>query len=54
MSDGTLTLNNERQYSSALKGLDVGSVGMSKVNAEGKVYNSSLELADKDRWWTMS
>jgi phage-related protein len=52
--DGTLTLNNGRQYNFALKGLDVASVGISKVNAEGKVYHSSLELADKDRWWTMS
>jgi len=37
--DGTLTLNDGRQYNFALRGLAVGSVGMAKVNAEGKVYN---------------
>ena len=45
--NGTLTLNDGRQYNFALRGLDVGSVGISKVNAEGKVYNLNT-LADFD------
>src|SRR6266511_1424415 len=45
--DDTLTLNHGRQYNFALKGLDVGSVGISKVNAEAKVYNLN-KLSDFD------
>ena len=45
--NGTLTLNDGRQYNFALKGLDVGSVGMAKVNAEGKAYNVTT-LSDFD------
>jgi hypothetical protein len=43
--NGRLTLNDGRQYNFAVRGLDVGSVGISKVNAEGKVYNLNT-LAD--------
>jgi hypothetical protein len=45
--NGTLTLNDGKQYSFALKGLDVGSVGVAKVHAEGKVYNVTT-LSDFD------
>ena len=37
--EGTLTLNNGTRQRFSLKGLAVGSIGMSKVRAEGKVYN---------------
>jgi hypothetical protein len=36
--EGTLTLNDGRRYRFSLQGLQVGSVGYSKVSAEGKVY----------------
>jgi hypothetical protein len=45
--DGTLTLNDGRQYNFTLKGLDVGSVGISQANAQGKVYNLNT-LSDFD------
>jgi hypothetical protein len=37
--DGILTLNNSRSYRFSLNGLEVGSLGASKIRAEGKVYD---------------
>jgi hypothetical protein len=37
--DGVLTLNNGRSYRFSLNGLEVGSLGASKIRAEGKVYD---------------
>ena len=37
--DGTLTLNNGKQYQFTVKGLEVGGVGFADVHAEGEIYN---------------
>lgn len=37
--DGTLTLNNGKQYKFTVRGLEVGGVGFSDVRATGQVYN---------------
>lgn len=37
--DGILTLNDGRSYRFSLNGLEVGSLGASKIRAEGNVYN---------------
>jgi hypothetical protein len=37
--DGTLTLNDGRRFPFSLQGLQIGSVGYSQVNAQGKVYH---------------
>jgi len=37
--NGTLTLNNGKQYQFAVTGLEVGGVGFADVHAEGNVYN---------------
>lgn len=43
--DGTLTLNNGKQYTFTVQGLEVGSVGFSDIRAQGEVYNLQ-NLAD--------
>ena len=43
--DGTLTLANGEQHGFSVKGLNADSVGLSKLNASGKVYNLN-NLAD--------
>lgn len=37
--NGTLTLNNGKQYQFTVKGLEVGGVGFADVHAQGEVYN---------------
>jgi len=37
--NGTLTLNNGKQYQFTVKGLEVGGMGIADVHAEGSVYN---------------
>jgi hypothetical protein len=37
--EGLLTLNDGRHYRFSVKGLEVGSLGASKIDAEGKVYD---------------
>ena len=37
--DGMLTLNDDQRHRFSMQGLQVGSVGVSKVSAEGKVYH---------------
>jgi hypothetical protein len=37
--DGTLMLNNGKQYKFTVRGLEVGGVGFSDVHATGEVYN---------------
>jgi len=44
-SDGTLTLANGEKHRFSVKGLNVDSVGLSKLNASGKVYDLN-NLAD--------
>src|SRR5262245_38395403 len=37
--DGTLTLNDGKQYKFTVQGLEVGGVGFSEARAQGEVYN---------------
>jgi hypothetical protein len=37
--NGTLTLNNGKQYRFAIQGLEVGGLGFAEARATGKVYN---------------
>ena len=37
--DGTLALNNGKQYKFTVQGLEVGGVGFSDIRAHGEVYN---------------
>jgi hypothetical protein len=37
--EGTLTLDNGKQYKFTVRGLEAGSVGFSDIRAQGEVYN---------------